>query len=90
MDIGLATVVTLIAVFAIAAVLAGYLIIITLILREVSFNVGTVLIGVRAIANQTAPLGPVIRDIVGDVQAIEEDLEALLGGAPARRRVARR
>ncbi len=90
MDIGLATVVTLIAVFAIAAVLAGYLIIITLILREVSFNVGTVLIGVRAIANQTAPLGPVIRDIVGDVQAIEEDLEALLGGTPARRRVARR
>jgi len=90
MDIGLATIVTLIGVFAIAAVLAGYLIIITLILREVSFNVGTVLIGVRAIANQCAPLGPVIRDIVGDVRAIEEDLEALLGGTSARRRVARR
>ena len=90
MDIGLATIVTLIGVFAIAAVLAGYLIIISLILREVSFNVGTVLIGVRAIANQCAPLGPVIRDIVGDVQAIEEDLEALLGGTSSRRRVARR
>jgi hypothetical protein len=90
MDIGLATIVTLIGVFAIAAVLAGYLIIISLILREVSFNVGTVLIGVRAIANQCAPLGPVIRDIVGDVRAIEEDLEALLGGTSSRRRVARR
>jgi hypothetical protein len=90
MDIGLATIVTLIGVFAIAAVLAGYLIIISLILKEVSFNVGTVLIGVRAIANQCAPLGPVIRDIVGDVRAIEEDLEALLGGTSSRRRPARR
>ena len=90
MDIGLATIVTLIGVFAIALVLAGYLIIISLILKEVSFNVGTVLIGVRAIANQCAPLGPVIRDIVGDVRAIEEDLEALLGGTSSRRRVARR
>ncbi|HWC10168.1 MAG TPA: hypothetical protein VG455_03005 [Acidimicrobiales bacterium] len=90
MDIGLATIVTLIGVFAIAAVLAGYLIVIVVILREVSFNVGTVLIGVRAIANQCAPLGPVIRDIVGDVRAIEEDLEALLGGTSSRRRPARR
>ncbi len=90
MDIGLATIVTLIGVFAIALVLAGYLIVIALLLREVSFNVGTVLIGVRAIANQCAPLGPVIRDIVADVQGIEEDLEALLGGTSARRRVARR
>jgi hypothetical protein len=90
MDIGLATIVTLIAVFAIALVLAGYLIIISLILKEVSFNVGTVLIGVRAIANQCAPLGPVIRDIVGDVRAIEDDLEGLLGGTSSRRRAARR
>ena len=90
MDIGLATIVTLIGVFAIAAVLAGYLIIISLILKEVSFNVGTVLIGVRAIANQCAPLGPVIRDIVGDVRAIEDDLEGLLGGTSSRRRAARR
>ena len=90
MDIGLATIVTLIGVFAIALVLAGYLIIISLILKEVSFNVGTVLIGVRAIANQCAPLGPVIRDIVGDVRAIEEDLEGLLGGTSTRRRAARR
>ena len=90
MDIGLATIVTIIGALAIAAVLAGYLIIITMILREVSFNVGTVLIGVRAIAQQTQPLGPVIRDIVSDVRAIEEDLEGLLCGTSSRRRVARR
>jgi hypothetical protein len=89
MDIGLATVVTLVGVFVIVAALAIYLITIAAILRHVSFTVGTVLIGVRAIANQTAPLGPVVRDILGDGRAIEDDLESLLGGsgaAPARRR----
>jgi hypothetical protein len=89
-NIGLATIVTLVGVFAIAGVLAMYLIVIALILKQVSFNVGTVLIGVRAIAQQCQPLGPVIRDIVGDVRAIEEDLEALLGQAPTRRARARR
>jgi hypothetical protein len=89
MDIGLATVVTLVGVFVIVAALALYLITIATILKHVSFTVGTVLIGVRAIANQCAPLGPVIRDILGDVRAIEDDLEGLLGSggrAPARRR----
>lgn len=89
MDIGLATVGTLVGVFVIVAALALYLITIAAILKHVSFTVGTVLIGVRAIANQTAPLGPVVRDILGDVRAIEDDLDSLLGGtpaAPARRR----
>ena len=90
MDIGLATIVTLLGVFIIVAALALYLITIALILRYVSFTVGTVLIGVRSIANQTQPLGPVIRDIVSDVRAIDEDLEALLGGQPAQRARARR
>ena len=85
-SIGAATVVTLVGVFIIVAALALYLITITMILKHVSFTVGTVLIGVRSIAAQTQPLGPVIRDIVGDVRAMEEDLEALLGGAPAGRR----
>lgn len=89
-DIGAATVVTLIGVFAIVAALALYLITIALILKDVSFNVGTVLIGVRAIANQTAPLGPVIRDIVADVRGIEDDLDGLLGNKPSRRAGARR
>ncbi len=95
MDIGLATIVTLVGVFVIVAALALYLITIAAILKHVSFTVGTVLIGVRAIANQCAPLGPVIRDILNDVRAIEDDLDSLLGGgggrrAPARRSSARR
>lgn len=85
-SIGAATVVTLVGVFIIVAALALYLITIAAILKHVSFTVGTVLIGVRSIANQTQPLGPVIRDIVSDVRAMEEDLEALLGGTPAGRR----
>ncbi len=88
MDIGLATIGTLVGVFVIVAALALYLITIALILKHVSFTVGTVLIGVRAIANQCAPLGPVIRDILSDVRAIEDDLDGLLGGTgavPARR-----
>jgi lysylphosphatidylglycerol synthetase-like protein (DUF2156 family) len=89
-SLGAATVVTLFGVFAIVAALALYLFTIALILKDVSFNVGTVLIGVRAIANQTAPLGPVIRDIVADVRGMEDDLNALLGTSSSRRPRARR
>ncbi len=89
-SIGAATIVTLIGVFVIVAALALYLIAIVLILRHVSFTVGTVLIGVRSIANHCEPLGPVLRDIVGDVRAIDEDLEALVGRTTPRRTRARR
>ncbi|MBA2437173.1 MAG: hypothetical protein H0V52_02335, partial [Acidimicrobiia bacterium] len=51
---GAATIVTLIGVFLVVAALAGYLITIAATLRDVSFTLGTVIIGVRAIANQTA------------------------------------
>ncbi|MGI9033136.1 MAG: hypothetical protein ACR2HY_05555 [Acidimicrobiales bacterium] len=88
--IGAATVVTLIGVFAIVAALALYLITIAMILKDVSFNVGTVLIGCRAIAAQTEPLGPVVRDIVADIRGIEEDLEGVLGSSAPRRMGARR
>lgn len=88
-DIGAATIVTLVGVFAIVAALALYLITIAVILKEVSFNVGTVLIGVRSIAAQTAPLGPVLRDIVNDIRGIEDDLEGVLGTAAPRRHARR-
>lgn len=88
-DIGLATVVTLFGVFAIVAALALYLITISVILKDVSFTVGTVLIGVRSIAAQTAPLAPVIRDLVNDIHGIEDDLHGVLGTKPARRSLRR-
>lgn len=83
--LGAATVVTLFGVFAIVAALALYLITIAVILKDVSFTVGTVLIGVRSIAAQTAPLGPVVRDILNDIRGIEDDLGGVLGTTPARR-----
>ena len=58
------------------AIIALYLIVVAWMLRDVSFTVGTVLVGVRAIALQVQPIGPVVRDIVRDVQTIDE---ALLG-----------
>ncbi len=81
---GLATIVTLVGVAIIVAALAFYLITITMILKHVSFTVGTVLIGVRAIAAQCQPLQPVIRDIANDVAAIDDDLEALVTGGEGR------
>ncbi|MCA1691942.1 MAG: hypothetical protein ABR540_01955 [Acidimicrobiales bacterium] len=88
---GIESILTFIGVGAIVVVLALYLITVATMLRHVSFTVGTILIGVRAIAAQCAPIGGVVRDIVREVQAIEEDLDALLTGAeeeePARRQV---
>ena len=86
---GLATIVTLVGVAIIVAALAFYLITIAATLNHVSFTVGTVLIGVRAIAAQTQPLQPVIRDIVNDVTAIDDDLEALVTGGEGRKKTSR-
>ena len=73
------TVVTLIGVFLGVGAVALYLIIIAYTLNKVSFTVGTVLIGVRAIAAQTEPVGSVVSDILRQTEAIENALSGLLG-----------
>lgn len=75
---GAATVVTLIGVFIGVAAIALYLIIIAYTLNRVSFTVGTVLVGVRSIAQQCEPLGSVLRDVVNDVDAIERTMGSLV------------
>jgi uncharacterized protein YoxC len=75
---GAETVVTLVAVLVVVAALAGYLIAIAATLKDVSFTLGTILIGVRAIANQTAPLKGVVGDIVSDVAAMDAALKGVL------------
>lgn len=72
-----AGVVTIIAVVLISGALALYLTIIAIKLNEVTFNLGTILIGVWSIANQCAPLGEVIGDVVSDVEAMEQDMNRL-------------
>ncbi len=62
----------------IVAAIALYQITVAAMLRTVCFNVGTVLVGVRAIVHQTAPIGGVLKDIVRDIQDIENALEGLV------------
>ncbi|MDQ4134211.1 MAG: hypothetical protein M3179_13665 [Actinomycetota bacterium] len=75
---GAATVVTLAIVFLIVAVLAAYLITIAYTLYRVSFNLGTVLIGVRAIVAQVAPVPKYVGIILNDVMAIDQAAQQLL------------
>ena len=77
------TIVTLIGVAVIVGALAAYLIIIAYSLYKVSFTLGTVLIGVRAIAARCEPLREVIGSISNDVTAVEQALGGLVAGAGA-------
>ena len=70
---------TLVVVGIMVAVIVAYLTIVLSILVRVSFILGTVLIGVRSIANQVEPVGPVVGDIAANVTAINEALAGVLG-----------
>ena len=74
------TVVTLIGVAIIVAALAAYLILIAYSLNKVSFALGTVLIGVRAIAARCEPLREVIGSIGNDVATVEQAMAGLAEG----------
>lgn len=78
-DIGGATIGAFVVIAVIVLALAGYLIAVATILRRVSFTLGTVIIGVRAIANQTAPVGEVVGDIATNVASIQNALRGVLG-----------
>ena len=74
----LVVIVTLAAVAIAVLAIAGYLALVAYKLNKVSFTVGTILIGVRSIANQTEPVGTVVNAIAGDVTHIENALAGLL------------
>ena len=74
-------VLTLVEVLILVVVLALYLISIAATLRRVSHTLGLVTFGVRAIEQQTAPLGPVLTDINGALAQVAGALDAV--GAPA-------
>ena len=75
---GLATILTLLGVAIIVAALALYLIAISYILNRVSFRLGTVLIGVRAIVHQVEPVPKYVGIILNDVMAIDQAAQQLL------------
>ena len=77
---GAEAIVTLIGVAVIVGALAAYLIIIAYSLYKVSFTLGTVLIGVRAIASRCEPLREVIGSIGNDVASVEQAMARLAVG----------
>jgi len=74
-------VVTLVGVALTVLVLAVYLVTVAWILRHVSFTLGTVIAGLRAIANQTEPLDEVITEMDKDLEDVKLALEALVAKA---------
>ncbi len=71
-------IVTIALVLILCVALASYLTIIAYQLSKVSFELGTVLIGVRSIEFQTRPLGTVVGGIGDDVEAMEAAFRGLL------------
>jgi uncharacterized protein YoxC len=74
-------IVTLVEVVLLVVVLAAYLIKIAATLRKVSSTLGLITFGVRAIEHQTAPIGPVLKDVNGALGQVAGALEDL--GRPA-------
>lgn len=72
------------AILIVAVVIALYLIAVAWTLRRVSFNVGTVLVGIKAICRQVAPVPKYVGIIMNDVMAIDQAAHQLLawGGEP--------
>jgi hypothetical protein len=78
MGLSAATIVLFAIIAIIVAVLAIYLTTISVILRGVSFNLGTVLVGVRAITHQVEPVPKYVAIILNDVLAIDQAAKQLL------------
>lgn len=75
---GAATIGTLVGVFLIVAVLALYLIWISWTLWRVHFNLGTIIVGVKAIVKQVEPVPKYVGIILNDVVAIDQAAKQLL------------
>ncbi|SFB57054.1 hypothetical protein SAMN05216266_12098 [Amycolatopsis marina] len=75
----LLVIVTLIAVGLLVAALALVLIAILLRLRTILFTLGTVNVGLRAIARRVEPLEPVLADVNSDLAAANRAMSDALG-----------
>ena len=73
------TVGTLVVTGIIVLALAGYVFLIGLGLQRLSFTLGTIIVGLRAIREQTRPATPVLSGILADVTGIENDLQGVVG-----------
>ncbi|CAN5196917.1 hypothetical protein BH20ACT24_BH20ACT24_12540 [soil metagenome] len=72
---------TFVAAGLLVAALAIYLITVILILRNVRQTAGLILFGVRAIADQAAPVAPIVGEINADLTGVRDGLAGILGAA---------
>lgn len=80
-----AGIVTLIAVAVVVAALAIYLIRVIWLLNDASYNLGTVIAGLGAIAHQTEPLGDRIRGFNQNLESLRVATSQAVAGARAAR-----
>ena len=80
----LEAIVTLIGVALLVGALALYLSLVAYHLTKVNFTLGTVVIGVAAIENQTRVLDNVVGTIAGEVTAIDDAMRGLVEYATSR------
>jgi cobalamin biosynthesis protein CobD/CbiB len=73
-----AAIVSLVGAGLLVVVLAAYLVAIIVILKHVNFTLGTIIVGIRAIANQVEPVNPLVREINDDLTAARDALGSLL------------
>lgn len=72
-----AAIVTIVIALVVAAALALYLTRVVMVLRSVNDSLGKLTGGVRAIADQTAPLGELLTPIKTDLEAVADVLDGV-------------
>lgn len=72
-----AAIVTIVIALIVAAALAFYLTRVVMVLRSVNDSLGKLTGGVRAIADQTAPLGELLTPIKTDLEAVADVLDGV-------------
>jgi uncharacterized protein YoxC len=79
-----AAIFTLAIVAVLVLALAYYLARVVMILTHVNDQLGKVTFGVRAIENQTRPIGDLVEDLNGNLNAVAGALEDLVATAVAK------
>jgi hypothetical protein len=75
---------TLVAVGLIVVALAAFLLTILVQLRRILFTLGTVNVGLRAIARRVQPLEPILAEVNTDLTAVRDGLFGVLRGRQER------
>lgn len=72
-------IVTLAGIALTVLALAAYLLHVIWLLHRTSFNLGTIVAGLNAIAHQAQPIEAIVTDIDRDLDEVKQALESILG-----------